>query len=111
MRKIYNDRGRQFNTHLTPLNSEAGVKLDQGHDIAVSSAQAGVGGGAEDKARAGVLPNLGHLAHALDVEGFLRDQIAVTVQSPYNRFSLIGNKHKAFEQKVTNTPSLSRCLY
>ena len=87
--------------YLTPLDTEAVVQLDQGHNVAVSPAEEARSSGAEDEAGGGVLPDLGHLARALDVEGLLRDQIPVTVQSPHCRFALVSNEHKTFKKNVT----------
>ena len=82
--------------YLTPLDIEAVIKFDQGLYVTVMSTKDAPGSGAGDKPGGGILPDLGHLAHALDVEGLLRDHVAVTVQSPHNRFPLISNKHKTF---------------
>ena len=83
--------------YLTPFDIEAVIKFDQGLYVTVMSTKDAPGSGAGDKPGGGILPDLGHLAHALDVEGLLRDHVAVTVQSPYNRFPLIGNKHETLK--------------
>ena len=81
--------------YLTPFDIEAVIKFDQGLYVTVISTKDAPGGGARDKPGGGVLPDLGHLAHALDVECLLCDHVTVTVQSPHNRLSLISDKHKS----------------
>ena len=81
--------------YLTPFDIKAVIKFDQGLHVSIISTKDAPGGGAGDKPGGGVFPDLGHLAHALDVEGLLRDHVAVTVQSPHNRLPLISDKHKS----------------
>ena len=81
--------------YLTPLDIEAVIKFDQGLYVTVISTKDAPGSGAGDKPGGGILPDLGHLAHALNAEGLLRDHVAVAVQSPHNRLSLISDKYKS----------------
>ena len=67
-----------YDTHLTPFYTEAVVQLDQGHHITVSSSKLSIGGGAEDKPGGGVIPDLGHLAHAGDAQSLLRGHGSIT---------------------------------